>query len=183
MDQPHPTPPPLPGVSKELFQLLYDELREVAGRRMRQERADHSLRPTELVHEVFLRLSLDASLIIQNRAHFLGIAGRVMQQVLVDHARRRAAIKRGGDMIRVSFEEALSVTDDQSVEILELDHALQDLAVHDPVAAEVVTHRFFGGLTEVEIGELMGRTDRWVRQQWTYGRAWLRRELDRNRRG
>lgn len=180
MDQ--TSPPPIPGVSPALFQLLYTELREMAGRRMRHERPDHTLRPTELVHEVYLRLSQDTSLIVQNRAHFLGIAGRVMHQVLVDYARRRAALRRGGDLLRVSLNDALSITDDQAVEILDLDDALQDLARHDPVAAEVVEHRFFGGLTEVEIGEVMGRSDRWVRQQWIYGRAWLRRELDRSRR-
>ena len=169
------------GVSDRAFVLLYQSLRELAGRRMRRERTDHTLRPTELVHEVFLRMSLDEALVIQNRTHFLGIAGRVMQQVLVDYARRRAAAKRGGDLVRVTLDEALSISEDPTVEILELDDALKKLAVIDATAAEVVVHRFFGGLTEAEIGELYDRSERWVRNQWSFARAWLLRELDRAR--
>lgn len=173
---PHP-----PGLSDQMFAQLYENLRDLAGRRMRHERTDHTLRPTELVHEVFIRLSDAAGLVIQNRQHFLAIAGRVMQQVLVDYARRRATLKHGGGLVRVTLDEWLAISDDRSVEILELDDALKKLAEIDATAAEVVVHRFFGGLTEAEIGELNGRSERWVRNQWSFARAWLRRELDRAR--
>lgn len=176
----HNTPHP-PGVSDRMLALVYENLRDLAKRRMRQERAGHTLRPTELVHEVFLRLSVASDLVIQSRQHFLAIAGRVMQQVLVDYARRRASLKRGGGLVRVTLDDALAISDDRSVEILELDSALKKLAEIDATAAEVVVHRFFGGLTEVEIGELNGRSERWVRNQWTFARAWLRRELGQAR--
>ena len=168
------------GMTDDLFPLVYNELRDLAGRRMSRERPGHTLRPTELVHEVFLRMSIDANVVIQNREHFLGLAGRVMHQVLVDYARRRGAIKRGGDLIRVTLDEALGIPDSNSVEILELDQALKRLAKSDSQAADVVVHRYFGGLTEIEIGRVMGRSERWVRDQWAYARAWLRRELDQS---
>jgi len=177
-----PEPPRPRGVTDELFPLLYKELRELAGRRMRQERVDHTLQPTALVNEVFLRMSLDASFVLQNRAHFLGLAGRVMHQVLVDHARRREAEKRGGGLIRVTLDEAISVVSGNEVEILELNDALEKLAAEDPDSAQVVVCRFYAGLTEVEIAGLMDRSERWVRNQWAFGRAWLRRELDPSRR-
>lgn len=174
--------PPRPrGVTDEMFPILYTELRELAGRRMNQERLNHTLRPTELVHEVFLRMSLDASFVIRNRAHFLGLAGRVMRQILVDHARRRATDKRGGGLVRVTLDESINVVSGNEVEILELNEAIEKLAIEDSDAALVVVHRFFGGLTESEIAGLMERSERWVRNHWTFGRAWLRRELDPSR--
>jgi RNA polymerase sigma factor (TIGR02999 family) len=176
LEPPHPR-----GLSADDFTRLYDELRDLARRRMNQERPGHTLRPTELVHEVFLRMSLDGRTVIQSREHFLGLAGRVMQQILVDYARKRNAVKRGGGLVRVTLDEALSVTDDSMVEILELNDALEKLAAEDEPAATVVIHRFFGGLTEVEIARVMERSERWVRDQWTWGRAWLRREFDRSK--
>jgi RNA polymerase sigma factor (TIGR02999 family) len=175
--------PPRPrGLSEEMFSLLYDELRELARRRMRSERANHTLRPTELVNEVFLRFSLDPDFDLRNRSHFLGLAGRVMRQVLVDYARRRDADKRGGGLIRVTLEEAITVVSGNEVDLIELDDALRKLAAVDDAAAQVVVARFFGGLTEVEIGEAMDRSERWVRDQWKFARSWLRRELDPSRR-
>lgn len=175
-------PPRPPGVTDELFPLLYEELRERARGYMRGERSWHTLQPTALVNEVFMRMSLDASFVLQNRAHFLALAGRVMRQVLVDHARRRETEKRGGGLVRVSLDEAISVVSGNEVEILELNDALEKLAAEDSDAAQVVVSRFFGGLTEVEIADEMGRSERWVRNQWAFGRAWLRRELDPSRR-
>jgi RNA polymerase sigma factor (TIGR02999 family) len=175
-------PPVLPaGATPELFHHVYQELRELARRRMRQERPGHTLRPTDLVHEVFMRMSLDGSIVIQSRAHFLGLAGRVMRQILVDHARRRAAEKHGGGLLRVPLEDADAVASDRTVAILELEDAIQKLAAEDKVAGDIVVYRFYGGLTDAEIGELMARSDRWVRMQWTWARAWLRRALDPDR--
>ena len=184
-DPPNPTDdaqPPIPGgATPELFDHVYRDLRELARQRMRQERPGHTLRPTDLVHEVFMRMSLDGSILIQSRAHFLGLAGRVMRQILVDHARRRAAEKHGGGLLRVPLEDADAVSHDRTVAILELEDVIQKLAVEDKEAADIVVYRFYGGLTDTEIGEIMSRSDRWVRMQWTWARAWLRRALDPDR--
>ena len=163
--------------TEELFALLYKELRAQAARWLRREAPGHTLRPTELVHEVFLRLEGDPLLTVAGRAHFLAIAGKVMRRVLVDHARRRDALKRGGGRIRITLDENLAWGDDHAIEILALHEALKLLAEKDADAAQVVEHRFFGGLTEVQVGEVMDRSERWVRDQWAFARAWLRRAL------
>lgn len=178
MNSPEPLPP---GVSDELFTIVYDELRELADRRLSRERPDHTLRPTELVHEVYFRLSKSPDLIITGRSHMMGLAGRVMRRILVEHARRRNSAKRGGAPLRVTLDEAVAFIDEASIDILALDIALTRLAEEDAPAAEVVQHKYFAGLTEPEVAELMGKSERWVRTQWNFARLWLRRELDPNR--
>lgn len=174
---PSDDPPP----SDTLFAAVYDELRRLANFRLSQERADHTLRPTELVHEVHFRLSQSPDLIITGRAHMLGLAGRVMRRILVEHARRKGAARRGGLPPRVTLDEDSAVIDPDTLDILALDIALTRLAAEDPDAAAVVEHKYFAGLTEPEVAEVMSRSERWVRTQWRYARLWLRRELDANR--
>lgn len=176
MTPPEDRPPP-----QDLFATVYDELRELANNRLSRERADHSLRPTELVHEVYYRLSRSPNLVITGRPHLLGLAGRAMRRILVEHARKKAALKRGGRPLRVTLDEAVAFSDADSIDILALDIALTRLAEEDAPAAEVVQHKYFAGLTEPEIGELMGKSERWVRTQWTFAKMWLRRELDPER--
>lgn len=164
-----------------LFASVYEELRQLAQNRMSRERADHSLRPTELVHEVYFRLSRSPDLVICGRTHLLSLAGRAMRRILVEHARKRGAAKRGGHPLRVTLDEAVSFIDAESIDILALDIALTRLAGEDAAAAEVVQNKYFAGLTEPEVAELMGKSERWVRLQWNYARLWLRRELDPSR--
>lgn len=175
------TPPDAPPPADDLFAAVYDELRELANNRLSRERADHSLRPTDLVHEVYFRLSKSPNLVITGRPHLLGLAGRAMRRILVEHARKKATLKRGGRPLRVTLDEAVAFTDAATIDILALDIALTRLSEEDAPAAEVVQHKYFAGLTEPEIGELMGKSERWVRTQWNFAKMWLRRELDSGR--
>lgn len=162
----------------DLFPIYYNELRDLAARRLSRERPNHTLRPTDLVHETYFVLSRSELLVAKDRAHFMGLAGRAMRQVLMQHARKRAAAKRGGNRLRVTLDEATAFIDGGSLDFLALDQAIARLEAEDPRAAEVVQHRFFAGLNDAEIGSVMGYSERWVRQQWAYAVLWLRRELD-----
>jgi RNA polymerase sigma factor (TIGR02999 family) len=159
-----------------LFPLVYEELRQVARRALRRERPDHTLRPTELVHEAFLKLGA-ADGPWQDRAHFLGVAARAMRQILVDHARRRLAGKRGGGVVATTLEE---VGADQGLppeELLALDAALDRLEQRDPRLRSLVEYRFFGGLSDREIAELLQVSERTVNRDWAKARAWLHKEV------
>lgn len=160
-----------------LFDTLQSELRVLAAGLMRQERPEHTLQPTALVNEVFLKLVGDQPLTWESRAHFFGTAARAMRQVLVDHARAKAAAKRGGDWARVSLSESLGFPDDREIEVIELHEALESLANEDPRAAQVVELWFFGGLEQKEIAHVLDVSDRTVRNDWTFARLWLAREL------
>lgn len=160
---------------QRLFELLHDELRRVAGRVMQRERAGHSLAPTELVHEVYLRVVNQNNLRPESRAHFIAIAARAMRQVLIDHARARAADKRGPERERVTLD---GVADGRAdAEVIELHDALERLAELDQRAARVVELRVFGGLTVPEVAEVLGVSARTVDGDWLVARAWLTREL------
>lgn len=166
-------------IPPEFVTRVYRELRALAVRRLRGERRSHTLQPTDLVHEVFLRLQRSPVPESLERVRFLALCGRLMRNILVEHARRRAASKRGGRLLRVTLDEAIDDGGgDAVVDVLALDRALIRLAEVDPEAADVVELSFFGGLTQVEVGELRGRSERWVRGQWAFARAWLRRELE-----
>ena len=143
---------------------------------MRRERPGHTLQPTALVAEAFLRLVDETQVQWQDRAHFLGIAARVMRQILVDHARRRAAVKRGHELRRVTFDENLGHGSNQSFELLALHEALDRLAALDPRGARVVELRVFGGLTIDEIARLLDVSKRTVDNDWVVARMWLARE-------
>jgi RNA polymerase sigma-70 factor (ECF subfamily) len=163
--------------AKRIFELTYDELRHLAAGLMRGERSDHTLQPTELVHEAYCRLVDQTRVGWQNRAHFFGIAARAMREILVDHARQRAAAKRGGNWQRVTFNDALGVGGSPEIEVLELDDALTRLGELDERAARVVELRSFGGLKLHEIAHALGVSMSTVEGDWRVARMWLNREL------
>ena len=160
----------------ELVALVYDELREVARRQLRNERPGHTLQPTALVNEAYLRLFDADANGWESRAHFFGVAARAMRQVLVDHARKRDAAKRGGELQRVTLvtdiAEAASETD-----ILDLHIALEKLSQNDDVLARLVELRFFAGLTLDEAADVIGVSRRKAANDWAAARLWLQREL------
>lgn len=159
-----------------LFPLVYEELRQVARRALRRERPDHTMRPTELVHEAFLKLG-SAEAPWQDRAHFFGVAARAMRQILVDHARRRMAGKRGGGMIATTLEDVGAEEGLPPEEVLALDAALERLEKMDPRLRALVEYRFFGGLSDKEIAELLQISERTVNRDWAKARAWLHKEV------
>lgn len=160
-----------------LFTALYDELRALAGRLMRRERQDHTLRPTALVHEAYVRLIDQSQVDWQNRAHFFGVAARAMRQILVDHARERAAQKRGGGLTRVTLDEDVDAEAILEVELLDLHEALEKLTHLNERMARVVELRAFGGLTAKEVAHVLGVSKRTVDGDWKFARMWLSREL------
>ena len=162
-----------------LLPLIYDELRGLAAYYLRGERPDHTLQPTELVHEAFLRLAgrLDAG--SQSREHFFALAARAMRHILVDHARKRAAAKRGGGRKPVSLDTLRALSREHDQLLVELDDALLRLAELDPRLAEVVELRFFGGLTVGETARVMGISPKTVQRKWALARSWLHREIVR----
>ena len=160
-----------------LLPVVYAELRQIAARSLKSERADHTLQPTALVHEAYLRMAGGRNVPWQNRAHVLGCAARVMRNILVDHARARRAGKRGGPDARVTLSEGLVSTDSRDVDLVALDDALTALAATDEQKCRIVELRFFGGLTEAETAEVLGVSERTVRRGWTLAKAWLRREM------
>jgi RNA polymerase sigma factor (TIGR02999 family) len=159
-----------------LFPLVYQELRHAADRVLRREAAGHTLQPTALVHEAYLKLA-SGPVSSENRAHFLGIAARAMRQVLVDHARRRRAAKRGGGDLAVSLSQAAGAADVHSDDLVSLDEALERLGERNERLKRVVELRFFAGLTEVETAEVLGVTPRTIQRDWNKARAWLHKEL------
>jgi RNA polymerase sigma factor (TIGR02999 family) len=156
-----------------LFPILYDELRRLAARYMRRERRAHTLQPSGLVHEAYLRLAGAPDCDWHSRAHFFAIAARVMRQVLVDHARKRGAAKREGQLVTLQDVDAPALP----VELLDLDDALRELAALDPRQARVVELRFFGGLDVEETAEVLDLSARTVKREWRTARAWLQRRL------
>lgn len=162
----------------ELTVLLYSELHAIAAAFLRRERQDHTLQPTALVHDVYLRLVGNADVTWEGRTHFLGYAARLMRQVLVDHARARAARKRGGGAIRVALNEAAEAAPMRDMDTIALDRALTKLERLDEQHARVVELKVFGGMTNDEIAEHLGIPQAAVRRAWTASRMWLSRELD-----
>ena len=161
-----------------LIPLVYDELRRLARSYLRRERPDHTLQATGLVHEAYLRLVDQTVTTWQSRAHFLGVAAQVMRRILIDHARRHRAEKRGGDWERIEFiEDEIAPDSVRTVDLIALDDALQDLAKFDSRQSQVVELRFFGGLTNEEAGEALDISPRTVKREWRMARAWLQREV------
>jgi len=163
-----------------LFSSVYEELRKLAGALMRRERADHTLRPTAVVHEAYLKLIRQDAVTWKNRAHFFGIAAHAIRQVLVDHARERAAFKRGGGLTRITFTEGLAGSSSRALEMIDLDKAMVRLSGQDERAGRVTELKIFGGLEMTEIAFLLNVSKRTVEGDWTFARMWLARELSPN---
>ena len=165
-----------------LMPLVYEELRRLAGHYMKGERPGHPLQATALVNEVYLRLIEIDRVQWQNRAHFFAIASRLMRRILVDAARSRGYQKRGGGVPTVTLDEALSVSQEPSADLVALDDALNTLSILDPRKGQVVEMRFFGGLTLDETAEVLHVSRETIKRDWTMARLWLLRELHDGRR-
>lgn len=163
--------------SATLLELVYAELRGQAARLMSTQRSGHTLQPTALVHEAYLKLVHTDRVEWQNRAHFLGVATRAMRQILVDHARAKAAEKRGGEQQRVTFHEDLGQSAGGDVELLTIHESLERLKARDPRAARVAELKLFGGLTGEEIAHVVDVSHRTVNSDWALARSWLARAL------
>ncbi len=158
---------------------LYDNLRALAARHLRRERPDHTLQPTALVHEAYMKLSQQDDLRWNDRLHFFHIASAQIRRILVDHARGKGRQKRGGDLVRVTFAEDIAAADG-GFDLVDLDAALDRLDAESDTDRQIVELKFFGGLTEPEIGEVLGVSERTVRRRWLFARTWLLRELTRD---
>jgi RNA polymerase sigma-70 factor, ECF subfamily len=164
-------------VAAELVPLVYDELRRLAAHLMARERPGHTLQTTALVHEAYLRLAQQRHAGWNSRAHFYGAAAGIMRRILVDHARARRTVKRGGDAPRVPLEDATSWLDEQPDDLLRLDAALTRLGERSPRQVRVVELRFFAGLDVEETAEALAVSSKTVKRDWSVARAWLHREL------
>ena len=161
----------------ELMPLVYEELRRLAAHYMRGERPGHTLQTSALVNEAYLRLAAHEEIQWQDRAHFFAVAAQAMRRILVDHARRRGNQKRGGGAPRVALDEALIVSAERMAEVVALDDALARLAEVAPRKSQLVELRFFGGLSIEEAAEVLGVSPGTVMRDWTFVKAWLRREI------
>lgn len=166
-----------PTQAEELLAVVYDELRQLARGKLRDERADHTLQATALVHEAYLRLVDGSGVSWESRRHFFGTAAHAMRQVLVDHARRRSADKRGGRWERVTLASGIGEEDSGAADVLDLHEALDKLATNDADLARLVELRFFAGLTLDEAADTLGISRRKVAKDWSVARVWLQREL------
>jgi RNA polymerase sigma factor (TIGR02999 family) len=171
------------GAREALLRLLYNDLRAQASRYFRAQRADHTLQPTALVHEAFMRIAGNASIAFEGRSHFLAVAAMAMRNVLADHARRRRAEKRGGrERERVTLTGLGSDDGERVIDALDLDEALAALHREDERQAKIVELRFYGGLSVDEVAHVLGVSPRTVDLDWRMARAWLRTRLDDERR-
>jgi RNA polymerase sigma factor (TIGR02999 family) len=165
---------------EQLVSLVYDELHRIAQRQMRREREGHTLQPSALVNEAFLRLIEYDQVNWQNRRHFFRLAAKMMREALVNYAASRQSLKRGGEAQRVSLDEALACEEKGAMgldDLLALNQALERLALEDERSARVVELMFFGGLSEKQTAEELGVSERTVKREWRYARLWLRRAL------
>jgi RNA polymerase sigma-70 factor (ECF subfamily) len=166
---------------ESLMPLVYDELRRLANHYLQRERSDHTLQSTALVHEAYLRLAGQNTPQWQNRAHFFGIAARVMRQILVEYARAHSAAKRGGvGACKITLDESLELAQKTDIDVVALDGALERLSELDPQQSRIVELRFFTGLTIEDTSEVMGLSPATVKRDWTSARAWLHREIARS---
>ena len=162
---------------EQLWTLVYDQLRHIAHEQLRVERRDHTLSTTGLVHETYLRLVDRIRVPPRDRVHFLAVAARAMRQILVDHARKRKAQKRGGGRPDVAFDEALYLADERAEELLALDEALSRLEKLNRRLSQVIECCYFGGLTQQEAAEIIGVSVRTVERDWVKAKGWLYHEL------
>jgi RNA polymerase sigma factor (TIGR02999 family) len=157
--------------------LVYSELHRLAGRYLRDERTDHTLQPTALVNEAYLRLVDQRDTGWQNRAHFYGVAAQILRRILVDHARERNAAKRGGAHNKVSLDQALTVPAQPDLDLVALDESLNRLAEFDPKKARLVELRYFTGLPVHEVAKILGISPATVHREWAIARTWLYRSM------
>jgi len=167
------------GALEELMPVVYGELRRQAARYLRRERRNHTLQPTALVNEAFLKLIDQRHVRWQNRAHFFAIAAQAMRRIAIDHARARQRIKRGGVQKPVTLDEAMIAGESRSIDVLALDEALTRLAAIDERQARIVELRYFGELSVEETAEVIGLSPATVKREWAMARAWLHAELTR----
>jgi len=165
------------GASEKLLPLVYAELRRLAGARMAHEMAGQTLQPTALVHEAWLRLVSDGDRTWQNRAHFFGAAAEAMRRILIERARHKSRIKRGGGQARLNIEDLELAETTPDDKLLLVDEALERLKAEDPELERIVALKFFGGLSNEEVAETLGLSKRRLDRQWAYARAWLFREI------
>ena len=166
--------------AEQLLPLVYDQLRALASRHMQKERLDHTLQPTALVHEAYLRLVDGESIDWQGRAHFFALAATTLRRVLVDHARGKGTQKRGAGAERLDLEKAETISlQEDPLDLLALHEAVEKLAVSHPRQAQVVDLRFFGGLTVAEAAHALGVSKDTIKEDWRSARTWLKRELSR----
>jgi RNA polymerase sigma-70 factor (ECF subfamily) len=179
-DSEHPAVPPDAGALDALWPQVYEELRRLARRSMRGQGPEHTLEPTALVHEAYLKLSRSPGLDASDQARFLGLAARAMRQILVDHARGKAAVKRGDGGIRVELADDLGATPPPAVDLLALHAALDRLAAYDERKVRIVEMRYLAGLTLEEVAEVLGLSVPTVKRDAAMAKAWLFRELERS---
>ena len=160
-----------------LLPVIYDELRKLAANYLRRERPDHTLQPTALVHEAYLRLIDQSRVNWQNRAHFFGVAAQIMRRLLVDHARKHNAEKRGQDFQKLSLDENIDRAVERSGELIALDDALKALEVFDEQKARIIELRYFGGLSIEETADILGVTPTTIKRHWRMAKAWLYGEM------
>jgi RNA polymerase sigma factor (TIGR02999 family) len=161
----------------QLLPLVYDELRRLANHYLAQERPDHTLQPTALVHEAYLRLVETRNRDFRSRAYFFGVASQLMRRVLVDHARKHGAAIRGGGLTKLSLDEAIGLPNGQDLDLIALDEALNTLAAIDPRQSRMVELKFFGGLSVDEMAEVLGVSAATIKRDWVWARTWLYREI------
>ena len=167
--------------AERLLPIVYAQLRDIAARQMRGEAANNTLQPTALVHEAYLKLVDQSRVDWKGRTHFVAVAAQAMRRILVDHARNRQALKRGGVFQRITLDESLAADWQSDQDLLSLECALEKLSKLDQRQAQIVELRFFGGLPLDEVAEALGMSKRSVEREWTMIRAWLRRELSEGR--
>jgi RNA polymerase sigma factor (TIGR02999 family) len=166
-----------PEAPDKLMPLVYDELRRIASQYLRRERRDHTLQPTALVHEAYLKLVDQQRVNWQNRAHFFAIAAQAMRRILVSYARKHLASKRGGQRHRLTLDEAMGAAQQREVDLIALDEALTSLEAIDPQQSRIIELRFFGGLSLEETAQVIGVSPATVKREWTMARAWLHRQM------
>jgi RNA polymerase sigma factor (TIGR02999 family) len=168
-----------PQSAEKLLPLVYEELRRLAAHKMSQQPAGHTLQATALVHEAFLRLIGNPERTWANRQHFFAAAAETMRHILVDRARRKAALRHGANAVTLPVDDLLLANPADDEQVLAINGALDALAAHQPAAAELVKLRFFAGFTLVEAAELLGVSERTAKRMWSYARAWLFHEIQR----
>jgi RNA polymerase sigma factor (TIGR02999 family) len=162
----------------QLIPLVYEELYRLANSRLRQERVDHTLQATALINEAYLRLADWQTIDWQSRAHFIGVAAQVMRNILVDHARKHTAGKRGGDRYKISLAAVPNLAEERDLDLIALDDALQSLTALDPQQGKIIELRYFGGLNIDEIAEVLAVSPATVSREWRLAKIWLMHQLD-----